>query len=185
MVTDAVKVHNANPHITTGETPFALLFGQDMILPGWQELTSVIKEEERTFKMTNRRMRDLILAQAKRGDIVSYQLADYERKQNPHISVERKYCLKWSLPHRVTEVKDKTLIITPLWNKGKHGQVPLTQVKKLASRVLEALRRITQYTITSMDHPRKMSMSRRTSRDDGVNPAQQMCNETRRSLQGG
>eukprot|EP00923_Selenidium_pygospionis_P022853 GHVN01039640.1.p1 GENE.GHVN01039640.1~~GHVN01039640.1.p1 ORF type:complete len:113 (-),score=9.18 GHVN01039640.1:246-584(-) len=111
MVTDAVKVHNANPHITTGETPFALLFGQDMILPGWQELTSVIKEEERTFKMTNRRMRDLILAQAKRGDIVSYQLADYERKQNPHISVERKYCLKWSLPHRVTEVKDKTFII--------------------------------------------------------------------------
>eukprot|EP00923_Selenidium_pygospionis_P022858 GHVN01039647.1.p1 GENE.GHVN01039647.1~~GHVN01039647.1.p1 ORF type:complete len:111 (-),score=11.46 GHVN01039647.1:281-613(-) len=108
MVTDAVKVHNANPHITTGETPFALLFGQDMILPGWQELTSVIKEEERRFKMTNRRVGDLILAQAKRwdedsaqnrellcrGDIVSYKLADYERKQNPHISGERKYlCL--------------------------------------------------------------------------------------------
>eukprot|EP01068_Selenidium_serpulae_P018874 Selendium_serpulae@DN6493_c1_g1_i3.p1 len=136
VIADAVLVHNATPHMTTGETPFALMCGQDLILPGWQSVTGVRSEEDRLTEMGNMRMRELLLAELKKwesntsenksvsvGDIVVFRLSEYERLSNEHITGEPKYRAKWSLPQRVMEVKHGVVRVKPLWRVGKLRQV--------------------------------------------------------------
>eukprot|EP01068_Selenidium_serpulae_P018290 Selendium_serpulae@DN6447_c2_g4_i2.p1 len=123
--------------------------------------------------MANRRMRDLIVTQLARwheqkidnkdevavGDIVVYKLGSYEKLSNEHITGEAKYRSKWSLPYRVMEKRDRVVMVKPLWREGRHRQVPVAQVKKLAGRIPQVLRKLGEHNIVSSHPPRQDSFS--------------------------
>eukprot|EP01068_Selenidium_serpulae_P014757 Selendium_serpulae@DN6139_c3_g3_i2.p1 len=166
VVADAVLIHNATPHMFTGETPFALLFGQDLILPGWQNMSRSLAEEERLQEMSNRRMRDLmhfeVLKMSARnteqknvnvGDVVVFRLSEYERQSHEHITGEPKYRAKWSLPQRVTAVKQGVVMVKSLWRVGKERQVPVVQIKKVSGRIPQILRDQVEHNIVTKLRP--------------------------------
>lgn len=123
---DAVYAHNATPHIATGMSPFECLFGQEMVLPGWQAFQLVGDPEDRKLKQRETRYQAVVRAclesqklkvtnqkEFKVGDIVVFQMSKYEREVEIH-ATDHTYDMRWSLPHRVKSVKGNSLQCIPL-----------------------------------------------------------------------
>eukprot|EP00923_Selenidium_pygospionis_P060465 GHVN01106389.1.p1 GENE.GHVN01106389.1~~GHVN01106389.1.p1 ORF type:complete len:168 (+),score=23.81 GHVN01106389.1:444-947(+) len=75
---------------STGETPAYLTFGQDGVLPQWQDFTPRAGEQER---------RQTLIA-SRRWRLMKQQLKETIKES------ERKYEPEWSFPHRVKEVRE-------------------------------------------------------------------------------
>jgi hypothetical protein len=69
------------------------------------------------------------------GDWVIYYLSTYEKGVLSEDLLSAKYKPNWSLPARVTSLKDKAITVLP-WGAGTtERQVPLAQVRKLTGTV--------------------------------------------------
>eukprot|EP00923_Selenidium_pygospionis_P060461 GHVN01106385.1.p1 GENE.GHVN01106385.1~~GHVN01106385.1.p1 ORF type:complete len:198 (+),score=29.08 GHVN01106385.1:444-1037(+) len=90
VLTEAMLIHNNLPHKGTGETPAYLTFGQDGVLPQWQDFTPRAGEQER---------RQTLIA-SRRWRLMKQQLKETIKES------ERKYEPEWSFPHRVKEVRE-------------------------------------------------------------------------------
>lgn len=87
LLQHALLVHNAVPHVSTGESPFYLLTGMDPAIPGWALFTreSTLSErliglkEKRFYALVQWKLKRLAEAQAsapetlKEGDVVIYE----------------------------------------------------------------------------------------------------------------
>eukprot|EP00923_Selenidium_pygospionis_P053070 GHVN01091917.1.p1 GENE.GHVN01091917.1~~GHVN01091917.1.p1 ORF type:complete len:115 (+),score=3.83 GHVN01091917.1:543-887(+) len=55
--------HVIKTSLATGETPAALVFGQDLVLPGWQDYSATANEEERVAHRRSYHRRQLLQEQ--------------------------------------------------------------------------------------------------------------------------
>ena len=125
-----------------------------MILPGWQWGSLSLPASDRLELLKQDRMlalaRNVVETETVRdgrsevsvGDVVVHQLSDYEK---PIIGVHPdsasgKFQAAFSGPARVVEVKDKAIIVKPLWSLGDARQVPVSQVKILPMYLPQTLK---------------------------------------------
>ena len=150
----AVIVHNATPHVAVGRSPYEVLFGQEMCLPGWQPYFSEGRRESSRLKKLEVDLKAAMIEgvstqnvelQGKEtleeGDIVVYYLSQYEKQNESRFVESKSYTLAWSTPQRVVEVKDKIVRLVPL-GAGRSSpprQVPVSLVKKLQTSIPESL----------------------------------------------
>lgn len=78
------------------------------------------------------------------GDLVVYYLSDYQRMkaaaQQSNESGVTGYSAEWSLPHRVTTVKDKVVEVADILSPTKPiRQVPITLIRVLGNNVPKSL----------------------------------------------
>ena len=123
---DAVYAHNATPHVATGMSPFECLFGQEMVLPGWQAFQLAGDPEKRQLGQKEARYQALVRASIlsqkvtvahqpkfQVGDIVVFQMSKYERSIEVD-KTDHSYDMRWSLPHRVKKIKGDSLQCVPM-----------------------------------------------------------------------
>ena len=91
MLQDAVAVHNAtpHPHSELGESPFKAMFGFEPTLPGWQcyragtirdgEQSRTVSSDDDARQSSAERLRLDNDEEVSVGDVVVYQLSNYER----------------------------------------------------------------------------------------------------------
>ena len=168
VLRDAVLAYNAAPHLSLGQPPFYVMTGQDLILPGWQRFARYPTAEQRHATIRDYRLRAMLTALVREedfkaidtialqeGDIILYALSPYEitsHAGHPH-SDTIKNVPKWSAPQRVTRVKDRVVLVKPLWGTGEPRQVPVSLVKKFPSALPEPLHRLALNMI-EMERPR-------------------------------
>lgn len=134
-------IYNNTPHGALGDTPYFSVFGVDCLVPGLSAVTPQIEPKLRKLYLRDRWVQFQDLKETKDnsdttknisvGDIISYELPEPERKKIQHVSGCRQYLPHWSLPHRVKEVCDNTVLAKPLCNTGKVITVPLSKVQIL------------------------------------------------------
>ena len=110
----AVTVHNATPHVATGESLYCMMFGLEPVLPSWQRFqrgASMINRANRLAEMRHKQaMRALLMSRAPRlsettnlrvGDYVVYLRSEYERKnsvgRDVQVPTTVKFSERWSL----------------------------------------------------------------------------------------
>jgi len=150
ILSDCVLVYNATPNLAIGDSPASRVYGQDPLLPGLGVLQQLESEEMRQEKLKDARLwpilKDLLKdfeedttmegnseVEINEGAIVTYRLSKTESEKLQHISGERHYLPKRSLPYRVVKVLDKSLVLIPMWYKGGERQVPLSECKVIKS----------------------------------------------------
>lgn len=124
---DAVKVHNAVPHLGTGESPYFLMFGFEPVFPGWQSLSHNVNTPVMRLKLADKRLRTMTIERMVKeerqletvGDAfqlyswVVFPLGPYEHGFATHPeSTSRTMCPKMSLPSKVIKVNEKTLVVS-------------------------------------------------------------------------
>jgi transposase InsO family protein len=155
IVQAAVLVHNSSPHAKLGDTPFGVVFGKDMILPGLCQHSHEVTEYTRHTVRYERYMREALKEhltsldipsvsdvrgdEFRVGDIVTYPLSPLEKDQLSHQSGVQKWSPQWSLPHRVMAIHDKQVNVKPLWTNNRQRAVPLSQLRKLLTESPKAL----------------------------------------------
>lgn len=161
VVSAATLVYNATPHSILGTTPYNLVFGQDLVIPGWSEFTPVIGEPtrqltrlERFYRSLGKHILETLNTNAlppddvfKVGDIITYKLSSPESSHIPHLSGTAKWNPQWSLPYRVMKVKTGQLVVQPLWTRGRSRSVPFTQCKLLNPCIPRSLRDLMPYVL--------------------------------------
>eukprot|EP00914_Ancora_sagittata_P012686 GHVO01024404.1.p1 GENE.GHVO01024404.1~~GHVO01024404.1.p1 ORF type:complete len:165 (+),score=7.08 GHVO01024404.1:614-1108(+) len=77
----------------------------------------------------------------KLGDLVVYQLSEYERRKDQHEKdLDRiKYTPSWSLPCRVMKVQDQALVVKHLWGPEGERSVPRVRIQILGEDVPKLL----------------------------------------------
>ena len=128
-VRDAVLVHNATPNVTTGASPYFGMYGTEPIFPGWQNLapansvlrTKYVRSEQRLRQMILEKLiqenRELTesLNEFEVGKWVVYPLGEHERQYATHpVSSNLKYSPQWSLPAKITQLKNNALTVAVL-----------------------------------------------------------------------
>lgn len=150
---DAESIHNATPHASTGESPYASLFGFEPTLPGWQAFAKRDTVEERKEKLSQKRqlamLRAKLVSEERKlehptnlqvGDWIVYLSSVYEKETGARKEdCSTRYGPQWSLPSRVTEVKDKVVLCDICGIPGSQRQVPLTQIRVLKGEVPRTL----------------------------------------------
>ena len=148
----ATLLHNVTPHPCLGETPAMVMFGCDLHVPGLKAFEEEPDEdvrqqrrlEHRGFLALKQAMDDFekeslkdkrdekkSLQDIELGAIVTYKLAESERKERPHHTGNRSYEMVRSFPHRVVGVTDTNLLVRPLWTEGQTRKVPRSEVRLL------------------------------------------------------
>jgi hypothetical protein len=150
----AISVHNATPHLSTGHSPYFMLFGCEPVLPGWQALqrhqdSTAVRSLARADALNRELCRLKVQAEVqlvkpdeklKPGDWVVYWISKYE-KESEDGSVN-KYSSFWSLPAQVRKVVGKVCHVE-VWGERRERQVPITQVRVLQGSVPPSLREMT------------------------------------------
>lgn len=150
---DAECIHNATPHATTGESPYASLFGFEPTLPGWQ--TFARRESVTDRREILRQKRQLAMLRVKLvseerkldypenlhvGDWIVYLSSNYEKENDARKSdCSTRYGPQWSLPSLITEIKDKVVLCDICGIPGSQRQVPITQIRVLKGEVPKTL----------------------------------------------
>ena len=150
-IASAQAVHNATPHVSTGYSPYAAMFGFEPIMPGWQSKrrdTQVTRAHTLKEARERRQVQELLLKEERtlsaetirQDDWVVHPLSQYELSiQADMLKSSRKYCGRWSLPCKVLEVKDRVAIVSPLGDPLRVRQVPIAQLKLLEKEVPRSL----------------------------------------------
>ena len=154
----------------TGNTPTAIVYGTDMLLPGLEYFSEDLTDDARFTLLGEYRGFNLLLIETARlekiaaeeegsirkaheysvGDIVTYRLSHSERKAAVHLSTEISYQPNRSLPHRVLKVLNSGLRLTPLWTYGNVRDVPKTEVRLLSANIPEVLKKQVQQLYPSL-----------------------------------
>eukprot|EP01069_Polyplicarium_translucidae_P001770 Polyplicarium_translucidae@DN1799_c0_g1_i1.p1 len=158
LVRDATMVYNSVPHGSTGQPPFFLVTGQDMMLPGMARLSPQLPDDVRKSNLRmvriNAMVRSLVrpeqyenesTAKLAPGDVVLHKLTEYERAHHaghPQ-SASAKYSPLYSRPCRVVRVDHHVAQLQDLWSPGSSvRQAPLTQLRKFSCELPPALARV-------------------------------------------
>lgn len=154
LLQQAVLVHNAVPHSSTGEAPARLVFGTDLALPGWKLFVRPADEEVRLVSLKARRLHAMIMTKIrtlkridqkvetfKKGDFVLYQFKEHQEKRPlQHASGVAKWAPEWSLPCRVVDVVSRNAVkLKQLWTEKENIIVRPTSEVRLLSRPLPFL----------------------------------------------
>ncbi|CRG94399.1 retrotransposon [Plasmodium gallinaceum] len=149
IVQNATLIYNNTPHGALGEIPYFAMFGMYCICPGFAELVPITTSEMRIIYLNDRwknisedvneikRKPIIENKNIKVGDIISYELSEYERKQMKHYSGNIQYKPYWSFPHRVTKVENGILKALPIYYRGKEVQIPMSKIKLLRNKTRE------------------------------------------------
>lgn len=160
-VSDAVLIYNCTPLPAIGDTPASLVFGQDLTLPGLQQLSPRHGDEVREMSLRERRLLqfvldDIALIQSSSqnnpiqiNDLVYYEFGENEdTKRRPlHYSGCAKYRPSWSLPHRVLKVTGNKATLRPLWYNGAVQEVPISRIRRFTSRIPPEFRKLSSCVI--------------------------------------
>ena len=168
IVMEATLLYNVTPNRKIGDTPASLVFGCDLHLPGLEDFEPDKDEaarlsQLRTYrgvKMLVRQLNEIddisseVASEGARdfrvGDIVTYRLSTAEKGRVVHFSGEAKYVANRSFPQRVIKVSPNTLVMTPLWTKGKERSAPKEQCKLITTFIPEVMRQEVQQLYPSM-----------------------------------
>lgn len=157
----ATYLYNMTPNRMTGNTPMAIAFGTDVLLPGLAPFSEELTDTARLNLLWNYRGFNIMLSEVNRlekevkhegstsnkkpifsvGDIVNYRLSHSERKMAVHLSSEISYQPDRSLPQRVVKLIPSGLRVTPLWTLGGSRDVPRSEVRLLSANIPEELKR--------------------------------------------
>lgn len=150
ILSTVLMAYRSTPHISTGETPYKLLTGNDMVLPHFQEWTSyealerraqdryatitILRQEafqaaiQRTAagknKVDNRKFET--------GDVIIHELHKKDCEKLVRYFGGEKLMPKWSEPMRITKFVNRardTFLVESVWHKNLKRQVHKTQVK--------------------------------------------------------
>lgn len=159
IVQQAFLVHNAVPHVATGESPFYLLTGEDPVLPGWNLITRRKPEEERLIDLREDRFYQNVLyrinlqrvlaarppSKFKAGDIVIYQFRQQpELRPLQHRLGVSKWAPNWSLPCRILAFTSREAVkLKQLWSEDQTVLVrPLSEIRLISRRIPAYMRDI-------------------------------------------
>lgn len=142
--------YRATPTAATGDSPFRLLTGVDMLQPGLQEYTTIIdlprnQQLECLINLRSNLMDRLVRKSAeenrkvgslpalKVGDIVVYELNVAELQAFNRRFVQGKAIPKWSEPMRILSIDPtgQRLVIRSIWMQGKRKEVSVKQVLRV------------------------------------------------------
>ena len=162
MVKNITMVYNATPHGNLGVSPYFALFGQELMLPGWQELKSHSQKHEAKANNTAFRISQALNALLRNfqslkdvkvdqemcvGDWVQFKLSEYEKNTksgSAAITSATAYQPKASVPYKIISIKDKQAVLQRLGNpKGEVRKAPLVHMRKLPTVIPESLARLT------------------------------------------
>lgn len=174
-------IYNSTPHTQLGTTPFNLVFGQDLVIPGWAEFTPISSEPtrqitrmERLYRALGKEMLSLLYTSPppetepfRLGDIITYFLSSSESSSIPHLSGTVKWNAQWSPPHRVMRLKQGQLSVQPLWTRGHLRDVPISQCRLLNPSSPRSLRDLVPYVLQIPIHSEARP---RRPRDDMLLP---------------
>ena len=161
ILSDAVLAYNSTPHSGTGYSPFYMLFGKELTLPGLQRFQEAIPEAQRRARTRDIRVQAMHRSTMGAdeglrlysppdfniGDKVVYYLTASERKgvKEEEDLVLTKYNSNWSTPVTVTKVNSGNVeLLTTL---GKTVVVPVRLVRKLGTNTPPSLQPLVMSTI--------------------------------------
>ena len=162
---DAVAVHNAIPHSSTGFSPYCMLFGDEPVFPGWQRLKPRTTRRLRGSVRREARHRQMIRhaleverqvvdsREFKEDDWIVHVLGDYEKMKSTSSGengISAAYDANWSLPCKVLEVSPHTLVVAELGYPATKRQVPRSQVRLLQGPVPPVLVDLNIEAITAL-----------------------------------
>lgn len=144
---DAVAVHNATPHVSTRESPYAMLFGFEPTMPGWQTFAIKGTAEGRKGLRLQRRQAAMIRARLENekraltppttivpGDWVVIHLPLALRRGAQLLTEQDssiRYNPTWSLPAKVHSVEATTVTCDPCGVTAARRRIARTRVKLL------------------------------------------------------
>ena len=186
-VREAVKIHNATPHIATGMSPYFMMFGHEMCFPGWQSFRRSEMSDRRVRHVKEESLFRRVLTEKLRtelanyeapptghgfevGDWLVFELSDEERRLHPHpVSASLSSTAHMSLPCKVLEKRDKLLLVAMLGMPQYRRDVPVALCRKLKYEIPETLHRIALEQI-QFEAPR-IPLSVNVRQVDGGKPA--------------
>jgi len=132
LLRDATLAYNAVPKKATGNSPFFVVTGCEMRLPGLSLFVGQPSEEQRQCTVREMRYQAMARMQLKKedftakpkqqfskGDVVLRMLTEYERQQHPGVagSASMRFAPKWSSPAKVVEIKGEAALVCGLRKK--------------------------------------------------------------------
>ena len=154
-VREVTLAYNAAYQSVIRDSPYGTMFGKPPILPGFQSLSSVVPEENRSTELrlrnTIRNLRPhlpaentLVSASDKTdiqvGDFILYPRSGYEQAAFGSDKVS-KYNASWSLPCKVVDISSNQLSVVE-YGTGRARKVAKSQVQRLPTEVPSAIQRI-------------------------------------------
>eukprot|EP00914_Ancora_sagittata_P026546 GHVO01052266.1.p1 GENE.GHVO01052266.1~~GHVO01052266.1.p1 ORF type:complete len:220 (+),score=21.28 GHVO01052266.1:191-850(+) len=187
VVGDATLAMNVTPKRPWCESPFYILFGQDMCLPGFGQIHEHPSEENRKATVRELRLRGMARSQiveeewqelqqnnvVTEGDIVLYKLNEYERVNHygHPSSTAMRFVPTYSSPCRVITKHEKGVVVRELFRRDGPGrQVPYSQVKKFSPIIPASLAKIALKELCC-EHPRFAAIKDRTDENVDVDIA--------------
>lgn len=123
-------------------------------------------------------------------NIIAYELSNYEQQHIEHVSGERSYTAKWSLPFRVTKTKRGSVCAIPLWQKGPEKQIPLQKILLLGSYVPLVMKQLITKVIQLKDKtgvrkqiPKEVLEEVEITNNDGLPRIDERCKRSRSERQ--
>lgn len=163
VLNDAVLAYNSTPHSATGMSPFCMLFGKEMILPGLQRFRSEVPEEVRRSRikdaqfqascrailMEDKGLKLMSAEPVKVGDQVVYYLQEHEvgTKALEEGRVLIKYTPHWSTPVEVVGVGKNTVEVLNV--KGVRCKISNRLIRKISSDVPPSLKAL---SVSNVQH---------------------------------
>eukprot|EP01071_Lankesteria_metandrocarpae_P012085 Lankesteria_metandrocarpae@DN5491_c1_g1_i1.p1 len=156
LLRDATLVYNAIPKVSTGRSPFCVLTGLEMRLPGLASFCGGVDEQSRCLTISEMRFRALVRSQVVERDfsaqekiaeneIVVRLLTDYERQHHvgTAASASMRFIPKWSLPCKVIKVLNDgvSVLVKGLWDlpESEPVQVATRNIKVFQMEIPEPL----------------------------------------------
>ena len=150
ILSTVLMAYRSTPHISTGESPYKLLTGNDMILPHFQEWTAYEAMDRRAqdrfatitilrqeaFQQAIQRSAAGKLKTDNRkfsvGDVIIHELHKKDCEKLIRYFGGDKLMPKWSEPMRITKVVNRakdTFLVESVWHRNLKRQVHQTQIK--------------------------------------------------------
>ncbi|EZG42967.1 integrase core domain protein, partial [Gregarina niphandrodes] len=150
VLASVLYAYRSTPHISTGESPYRLLTGNDMVLPHFQAWTNYETLDSRAahryslitqlrYEAFEQAISRQALTSTKKddrkfelGDVVIYQLTKKDSEKLVKYYGTDKLMPAWSEPMRITKVlhpQQGTYLLESVWHKGFKRQVNKTQLR--------------------------------------------------------
>eukprot|EP01071_Lankesteria_metandrocarpae_P003978 Lankesteria_metandrocarpae@DN329_c0_g1_i1.p1 len=179
LLRESTLAFNATPKTVTGSSPFFMITGMEMRLPGLSQYMHSMPEELRKKQMKYKRLEMAIHAQIRQedfvettidqlqeGDIVLRLLSDHERQRHFGVSssASLRFVPKWSLPSKVVKVlhDGQAVMVKGLWDNYEVNAVQVS-VRNVKRFVTEIPRVFQQHLLHTLQVERPLRRARATS----------------------